>query len=163
MHGIQSLRHSEPEDAVGLSTRGRIRCWRLVPALLCTLGALSLAAQDPIPQPKSINELKAFFQNRCVRCHGLDGSAKDPDGRKLGGLDFTKAAQDFRELVGPASEREIRTMVKVIRKGIFFGRVMPSWKEYLSREEADLMVREVLLKAERGKVIEPDPNAVKPS
>ena len=159
MHGIQSLRHSEPEDAVGPSTRGRIRCWRLVPALLCTLGALSLAAQDPIPQPKSINELKAFFQNRCVRCHGLDGSAKDPDGRKLGGLDFTKAAQDFRELVGPASEREIRTMIRTIRKGILFGFSMPAWKDQLSQEDATLMVREILLKAEPGKVITADSGA----
>jgi len=163
MHAIQSRSHSESEDSVGRFRWQWSPCWRFMPALLCALGSLSLAAQTSKPRPKSINELRAFFQERCVRCHGLDGSAKDPDGRKLGGLDFTKAAQDFRELVGPASEREIRTMVKVIRKGIFFGRVMPSWRDHLSQEEADLMVREVLLKAERGKVIEPDPNAVKPS
>jgi hypothetical protein len=125
--------------------------------------ATAAQAQTPVPAVKSVNELKAFFQERCVRCHGLDGSAKAPDGTKLGGLDFTRAAREFRELAGPASEREIRTMVKTIRKGIFFGRIMPSWKNFLSPEDADRMVREVLLKAVQGRNIEPEPEAGGPS
>lgn len=132
-------------------------------ALLWFAAPLALTAQTPVPPVKDVNELRAFFQERCVRCHGLDGSATDPEGRKLGGLDFTKAAREFKELAGPASEREIRKMVKTIRKGIFFGRIMPSWKAYLSPEDADVLVRQILLKAERGKAIEPDPEAVKPS
>jgi mono/diheme cytochrome c family protein len=119
--------------------------------------ALPIApAQSEEPKAKSIQELRAFFQQNCVRCHGLDGSARDPDGKKLGGLDFTKAAQDFRTLSGPASEREIRKMSRTIRKGILFGYTMPAWKDQLSEEDAALMVREVLLRAEAGKAIAPE-------
>jgi mono/diheme cytochrome c family protein len=125
--------------------------------------ALASAAEPAVSSPKSVPELKAFFAQNCTRCHGQDGSAHTPEGKKLGGLDFTKAARDFRELAGPASEREIRKMSKTIRKGIFFGRIMPSWKDHLSPGEAELMVREILLKAERGKSIQPDPEAVRPS
>lgn len=132
-------------------------CRRLLGALaLCALATVSAQAQAPAPKAKTINELKGFFQQNCTRCHGLDGSAKAPDGRKLGGLDFTRAAHDFRTLSGPASEREIRTMIRTIRKGILFGYTMPSWKDQLSVEDATLMVREILLKAEAGKNIEPE-------
>lgn len=125
-------------------------------ALAAVAVAVPAQAQAPTSKAKTINELKAFFQQNCTRCHGLDGSAKAPDGRKLGGLDFTRAAHDFRTLSGPASEREIRTMIRTIRKGILFGYTMPSWKEHLSVEDATLMVREILLKAEAGKTIEPE-------
>lgn len=133
------------------------RCRRVMVSLLCACIAGSAFAQAPpaAPKARTINELKAFFQQNCTRCHGLDGSAKAPDGRKLGGLDFTRAAHDFRTLSGPASEREIRTMIRTIRKGILFGYTMPSWKDQLSVEDATLMVREILLKAEAGKNIEP--------
>ena len=126
-------------------------------ALLCT--ATAVAAMAQAPKAKTINELKAFFQQNCTRCHGLDGSARSPDGKKLGGLDFTQAAQDFHTLSGPASEREIRTMIRTIQKGIFFGLTMPGWKDQLSPEDATLMVREILLKAKAGKAIEPDTEA----
>jgi mono/diheme cytochrome c family protein len=119
----------------------------------------SLSGAQPTPPPsKSINELKAFFQQNCTRCHGLDGSARSPEGKKLGGLDFTQAAKDFRALPGPASEREIRIMIRTIRQGIFFGITMPSWKAQLSPEDASVMVREILLKAQAGKIIQPDPD-----
>ena len=124
-------------------------------AVVCALAAMAALAQSPAPKAKSINELKVFFQQNCIRCHGLDGSARSTDGKKLGGLDFTQATQDFQSLSGPASEREIRTMIRTIRKGIFFGLSMPAWKDQLSHEDATLMVREILLKAEKGKVIEP--------
>ncbi len=48
-----------------------------------------------------------------------------------------------------------RGLARAIRKGILFGYSMPAWKDQLSQEEATLMVREVLLKAEAGKAIEP--------
>jgi mono/diheme cytochrome c family protein len=124
--------------------------------LLCALATPASEAQTPAPKAKSINELKAFYQQNCTRCHGRDGSARGTDGKKLGGQDFTLVAQDFQKLRGPASEREIRAMIQIIRKGVFFGLSMPSWKEQLSQEEATLMVKEVLLKAEPGKAIEPE-------
>lgn len=123
--------------------------------VLGLLAAIPAQAQAPAANAKTLQELKAFYQQNCTRCHGLDGSAKTPDGKKLGGLDFTRAAQDFRTLSGPASEREIRTMIRTIQKGIFFGITMPAWKDQLSQEDATLMVREVLLKAEAGKAIQP--------
>jgi mono/diheme cytochrome c family protein len=125
---------------------------------LCLIAGTSLvSAAEPAAAPtKSIQELKAFFAQNCTRCHGLDGSARDSEGKRLGGLDFTKAAVDFRTLSGPASEREIRTMIRTIRKGIFFGYTMPAWKDKLSQEDATLMVREILLKAEAGKAITPE-------
>jgi mono/diheme cytochrome c family protein len=123
---------------------------------LLILAMPAAGAQAPEAKAKSIQELKAFFEQNCTRCHGRDGSARNAEGKKLGGLDFTKAAQDFRTLSGPASEREIRTMSRAIRRGIFFGRTMPAWKDQLNQGDATLMVREVLLKTELGKVIEPD-------
>lgn len=119
-------------------------------------GASSLAPAGQVEGVKSVNELRAFFAQNCVKCHGTDGSATDPDGTKRPGMDFTKAAVTYREMNGPASQREIRTMIRTIRKGIFFGRLMPAWKAYLSEEDAALLVKEVLLKAEKGKTIEPD-------
>jgi mono/diheme cytochrome c family protein len=126
-----------------------------VPAPQAQTQAQASAPNGPAAKGRTLQELKAFYQENCIRCHGLDGSAKTPDGKKLGGLDFTRAAQDFRNLSGPASEREIRTMIRTIQKGLFFGITMPGWKDQLSPEDSTLMVREILLKAETGKPIAP--------
>jgi mono/diheme cytochrome c family protein len=115
------------------------------------------AAQPPAPQVKSIQELKAFYAQNCIRCHGKDGSAQAPEGKKLGGTDFTQTAHVFRAMDGPASEREMQAMIRTIQKGSFLGLTMPGWKNQLSQEDAALMVREILLKAEPGKTISPDP------
>jgi len=138
------------------------RLWPSLPRLSLGLVVLGLlagpvpAAQTSPPKGKTINELKAFFQANCIRCHGLDGSAKSPAGKVLGGRDFTQSAKHFRELSGPASEREIRAYIRTIQRGILFGYTMPSWKEQLSPEDSTLMVRDILLQAEVGKVIEPE-------
>ena len=58
---------------------------------------------------------------------------------------------------GPASERAMQVMIRTIQKGVFFGLTMPGWKEQLSQEDAAVMVKEILLKAEPGKTIAPDP------
>jgi len=129
---------------------------RILARSLLFLSALG-AATPPAPQkPKSSNELKAFFQQNCVRCHGQDGSAKDPEGKVLAGRDFTQSAKHFRELSGPASEREIRAYIRTIQRGILFGFTMPSWKEKLSVEDSTSMVRDILLQAEVGKIIQPE-------
>jgi mono/diheme cytochrome c family protein len=113
----------------------------LIPALL--LPAI-LQAQAP---DKTVNELKAFFVANCVKCHGTDGSALGPEGKKLGGFDFTDAKAAAKETDGD--------MLKTIRKGLFFGIKMPSFKEKLSEADAQLLVKEILRKAEKGKVIAP--------
>jgi mono/diheme cytochrome c family protein len=124
--------------------------------LMSLLAIGPLVPQEAPAPPRSVNELKGFFRDHCVRCHGEDGSARDASGKKLGGLDFTAAAVAFREMTGPSSQRETRTMIRTIRKGIFFGITMPSWKSFLSEDEAALLVKEVLLKAEKGKAIAPE-------
>jgi len=115
------------------------------PALLLSLalGATGLQADPPA---KSVTELKAFYSANCVKCHGLDGSAT-ADGKKLGGRDFTDVAKNAKQTDAD--------MVKTIRKGIFFGTVMPAFKDRLSEEDALLLVKELVRKAEKGKVIAP--------
>jgi mono/diheme cytochrome c family protein len=133
------------------------RCFPLGCPWLLALVCMVSPAGSPVIKAKSIEELKAFYVQNCTRCHGRDGSAHTLDGRKLGGMDFSQTAKNFRSLNGPASEREMRTMVRTIQKGLFFGLTMPGWKDQLSQEDATLMVREILLQAEPGKIIAPEP------
>ncbi len=122
------------------------------------LVGVSLGAQAPV---KSTDDLRRFFQEHCSRCHGADGSGRDAAGRRLAGLDFTESSKikhaRAADRVGDGTvTREIRSMARTIRKGIFFGKVMPAWKDYLSDVEADRMLREVVMRAEKGKVIAPE-------
>ena len=113
----------------------------LIPALLLLP---SLRAQAPA---KSLSELRAFFVANCVKCHGTDGSALSPDGKKLGGFDFTNVKE--------AAKESDDDMAKTIRKGLLFGIRMPSFKDRLTEDDIQLLVKEVLRKAEKGKVIAP--------
>ena len=119
----------------------------LVSALLW-LGEASALAQTA---SKSVNELKAFYAANCVGCHGVDGSGRSLEGTRLKGMDFTNAEKMARE--------SDEMMAKTIRKGIFFGVVMHPYKMRLSRAETLTLVREVLRKAEKGKVIRPEAEA----
>ena len=110
--------------------------------LLLLSAASVLPAQSPA---RSAADLRAFFQQNCVKCHGADGSAHAADGAKLKGFDFT----DAKAMAGQSDEKMART----IRKGIFFGWIMPSFKNQLSEADAAGMVREVLRKAQKGKPI----------
>ncbi len=107
--------------------------------LLCATG---LMAQAPA---RSVDDLRAFFQQNCVKCHGADGSATGADGKKLKGFNFTDSAK--------LAEQTDAKMARTIRKGILFGWIMPSFKGQLSEADADLMVKEVLRKAQKGKPI----------
>jgi mono/diheme cytochrome c family protein len=116
--------------------------------ILSLLSQASLPAQAPT---KSLNELKAFFAANCVKCHGPDGSARSAEGKKLGGRDFTEAERLAKD--------KDESLAKTIRKGIFFGTVMPAYKDQLSEAEALLMVQGVVRRAEKGKVIAPSEEA----
>ncbi|HJV38327.1 MAG TPA: c-type cytochrome [Geothrix sp.] len=118
-----------------------MRAGVMVLALLIPIG---LGAQAPM---KSVDELRAFFAENCVKCHGPDGSAHSAEGKKLGGFDFTDAKKVAKETDAD--------MIKTIRKGIFFGLVMPSFKAKLTEDDAALLVKDVLRKAEKGKAIAP--------
>ena len=105
--------------------------------------AVALAAQSP----RSVLELKLFFQQNCVKCHGLDGSARGPEGKRLRGRDFTSE----KEMKGTTEAG----LAKTIRYGVFFGKVMSALKKELTEEEARILVREILLKAVKGQPIAP--------
>jgi mono/diheme cytochrome c family protein len=119
--------------------------------LLSCLLATGLQAAESPQLARTVPELRAFFAQNCVKCHGLDGSAHSADGKKLGGFDFTDAKK--------AAGETDADMVKTIRKGIFFGRVMPSFKDQLTEADIALLVKEVLRKAEKGKAITAEPEA----
>ena len=118
-------------------------------SISCFLMLATATLHGAPPGAKGVQELKAFFQQNCVRCHGEDGSATSPEGKHLKGLNFTSP----KDMEGKTDQELIRT----IRKGLFFGLAMPSFKAQLSEEEAGLLVREVVRKAEKGKAIKPEP------
>jgi mono/diheme cytochrome c family protein len=124
---------------------------RMVSFLPALLAAGALGAQAT--PARTVDGLKAFFAQNCVKCHGADGSALGPGGKKLGGRDFTDAKKMAKD--------QDADLVKTIRKGIFFGMVMPSFKGQLSEADAGLLVREVLRKAEKGKAIAPESQAAR--
>ena len=105
-------------------------------------------------QTRSVSDLKRFFQMNCVRCHGQDGSAVSPEGLRLKGLDFTSA-----QAMKGTNDSDLAA---TIRKGVFFGLTMPAFRDELSDEDALLMVRGVLRKAEKGKPIAPLRSEAKP-
>lgn len=117
--------------------------------LLALLTLLPLAAQAPdaAPAGRSVAELRGFFAKECARCHGADGSARDAQGKGLRGEDFTNSR-------AMRSKKDVK-MALVIRKGLFFGKAMPAFKDQLTEAEALRMVTEVIRKAEKGKAIEP--------
>ena len=118
--------------------------------LLPLLLVLPALAQAPAPG-KTVQELRAFYAANCTKCHGPDGSAVSAEGKKLGGRDFTDPAKNQGETD--------QGMAKTIRKGIFFGAVMPAFMEQLTEADALLLVREIVRKAQKGKAIAPEPEA----
>lgn len=101
-------------------------------------------AQRPLPV------LRQLYAQQCARCHGLDGSARSPEGLRLKGLDFT-SPQDMKGLTD-------RDLEQAIASGVFFGLKMPAFRAVLSEEETRTMVRELLRKAQKGRAIGPSPD-----
>jgi mono/diheme cytochrome c family protein len=86
--------------------------------------------------PGTLGELRAsdgeVFANYCVACHGTDGRARTPQGRKL-------KARDLRD--SRLMDAEIR---RVVREGVRTpaGAVrMPAFAEQLSTDEIEAVVR----------------------
>jgi mono/diheme cytochrome c family protein len=114
----------------------------LIIAMFFGLFVLSVQAEDA-----KIRDMKIFYQNHCVKCHGPDGSAMSEDGKKLKGEDFT----DQRWQIDTSDEE----MIKTIMNGKFFGLAMPAFKDKLSQEDIQLMVTEIIRKAAKGNIIAP--------
>lgn len=105
----------------------------------------TLCAADAAKPTRSVAELKTVYQTRCASCHGEDGAARKATGGKLRGFDFT----DAKAMQKTSDE----ALAKVIVKGIFFGFVMPSFEKEFSDAEVTVLVKEILRKAEKGRVI----------
>lgn len=114
----------------------------------CHLYLLALAFAPLVAQTPAAKDLRLFYQQNCVRCHGVDGAALDAEGKKLRGQDLTNAAW--------AKAISNEAIVKTILKGKFFGQAMPAYKKDLTPDEALHMAVEVVRKAEKGKAIEPE-------
>lgn len=113
------------------------------PLILAVSGfAAAMLSAQSAGHPRSEQELRAFYLRACARCHGEDGSGFSSDGKKLQGRGFTSDKR-IRE----ATDQEL---VKVIRRGAVFGLIMPSFKKDLSEEEALILVRDILKKAQKG-------------
>jgi mono/diheme cytochrome c family protein len=110
---------------------------------------LTLVLSFPVAaQAPAAKDLRLFYQENCVRCHGVDGAARDVAGARLKGQDFTD--KDW------ARSTKDEAMVKTILKGKFFGLAMPAFKDKLTPDEARSLVTEVLRKAEKGRPITPE-------
>ena len=79
-------------------------------------------------------EDEAVFEKRCAACHGIDGRARAPQGRKL-------KAKDLREsrLADPEIERQIREGSR-IKTGVS---VMPPLGKDLTDAEIQAAIRVV--------------------
>lgn len=104
----------------------------------CTASALAQDAEE--------KNLKQFYKQNCVKCHGVDGSAVSAEGKKLKGEDFTD--QKWQR------ETSDDKIIKVILKGKFFGLAMPGYKKVLSRSEAQLMATDIIRKSKKGQIID---------
>ena len=115
----------------------------LLSALLLVALTTLVFAEDPADK-----DLGLFYQENCTRCHGTDGSALGPDGKRLKGHDLTD-----EEWLRNTDDEE---MVNAILNGKFFGLAMPKFKDSLSRDEARRMVTDIIRKSTKGKAIGPE-------
>jgi len=123
-------------------TRTRARSVALLFALVLVVCIAPVLAQAPLGK-----DLRLFYQQNCVSCHGPDGSAVSAEGKKLRGQDLTDP--DWQ-----CSTRDDK-IVKNILKGKFFGLAMPAFKNILTGEEVQRMVTEIIRKSKKGQVIAP--------
>ena len=116
-------------------------------ALLSAL-VLAVCIAPVLAQEALGKDLRVFYQQNCVSCHGPDGSAFSAEGKKLSG----------RNLTDPDWQRGTRDdkMIKAILKGKFFGLAMPGFKDTLTGDEVQRMVTNIIRKSKKGQVIAPD-------
>ncbi|MEI6971154.1 MAG: cytochrome c [bacterium] len=129
--------HGDAESSRGHSLA---RTAWVLSALFCATWVAPALADEPVAK-----DLRLFYQQNCAGCHGVDGAALGADGKNLKGPDLTDAA--WRK------KTKDEDMVKTIMKGRFFGLAMPAFKDKLTNDEAELLVTDVIRKAEKGKAI----------
>ncbi|BDU69940.1 hypothetical protein GETHOR_20410 [Geothrix oryzae] len=91
--------------------------------LLAILPAALLTAQ--------VRDLRGFYRERCVACHGVDGTGRGPGGTKLGGRNLT----DARWLARQDEDALVASILK--------GRgAMPGFGRQISEPEARRLLAE---------------------
>lgn len=122
--------------------------WHSISVLLCIVIVFGVCIAPAFSQEATAKDLRVFYQQNCVRCHGADGSAVSAEGKKLHGQDLTDP--------GFQSKTQDDVMIKTILNGKFFGVAMPSFKDSLTEEEVQRMVRDIIRKSKKGVVIAPE-------
>ena len=108
----------------GYLTRGA----RYVPRFLAVFVWIILEATWPLLSADTANEV---YTKACASCHGKDGKAKTPAGKKLGVKDLSQSKLTDEEIIGQILNG------KLDAKGVL---TMPAFKEKLKREEIDSLV-----------------------
>lgn len=95
----------------------------MVPVLALLCAARAASARD----------LREFYRERCVACHGADGSGRGPNGARLGGGSLLDPRR-------PGRQEEAALVATILR-----GRgAMPGFGRQLTETEARRLVGEVL-------------------
>jgi len=108
-------------------------CLRRLPRpLRKILSALALAGTLVLGNAAISEEETAYlFNKECASCHGKDGKARTPVGRKLG-------AKDLRE--SKTSDAEIEKQILEGKKAKDGGYTMPAFKEKLDPDEIKALI-----------------------
>lgn len=101
------------------------------------LAAPPASAAEPVP----------LFSRACAPCHGKDGKANTPQGRKLGVKDMTQSQ---------LSEIEIRQQILDGKTGPDGAIKMPAFRQTLKEDEIDALARYA-----RSLQVKPPPRAGK--
>ncbi len=100
---------------------------------------VALQAQAPSAPAAPAFNAQAFFLQSCAGCHGQDGSATRPDGKKGRAADLTNA--DWQKANTDAA----------IAHAILEGKGhMPAFKGHLSEGDAMTLVTSVVRKLQKG-------------
>lgn len=94
--------------------------------VLAVIVLLVFAGRCPAAEPAA-----AAFENQCAACHGLDGKAHTPAGRKAGAKDLSESKLTDAEIT-----RQIREGSKDKRRVT----KMPAFAEKLTAEEISSLV-----------------------
>ena len=100
--------------------------------ILVAIALVGLAA----PGRAAERDLRQFYVEQCVVCHGLDGTGRNAAGQRLGP----------RSLLESKADGEALTRMLLDGSG-----AMPAYRYLLTEAEARRMVKEVLLPLRRKK------------
>lgn len=100
--------------------------------MVSRLAALLLAIL-PLPLAAEVQDLRAFFQERCAVCHGPDGTGRGSGGVRLGGRNLVEARWLAKQLEGDLAASILRG------KG-----AMPGFRRQLSEPEARHLLNTLL-------------------